>query len=1301
MSTAAKWYDLVIGLDVHLAVIPPAAVPVPFPHLFVGIVLDVLAMMLDAATEMVVGGGGQVMIDGKRPGSTGTKVLAVVNRPVVPNAMTVRTGQARGKILTGSRTVVIGGSLAARMLSGVKTCSVPVDVMGSMILPFPSTVEIGGPEAVDGAVAIWMGIRTKWFSNLVHKVLRIKPGSRLSKLVCFLTGHPVDVVSGAVLTDAIDFELPGALPLVFERNYCSRDVNVGALGAGWAHSLEAAVFINGERLVVQLEDGRRVAHPWLEVGEEVWEAVECYSLRRTGEDEYCLTYTSGRALVFARVAEVEGGGPMVQVRDRNGNAIALEYAGGKLSWVVDSAGRRLRFVHDEAGRLTGVGYQRAGGVVELVGFEFDGEGRLAAVRDAAGRPFSYTYRGGVLVRETNRNGLSFHFEYDWHHPHGRCTRTWGDGGILERRLTYDEHRRVTVVDDSRGGRVHYFGNAAGLVDRMIDAEGGEWRYEWDPESLRKIAEVDPLGHRQAWEYDGRGNLLAYVDALGHAIRGRYSKLDLPVEVIDGRGQRWGREYDGRGNLVRAVDPLGAAWEYRRDCRGDVVAVRDPLGRAVRISRDAAGQVVALTDREGHTTRFEYDECGRLMRRIGALGGETRIEWDACGRVTAVVRADRSRIGFEYDSEGNLVRRVDGLGHSWTYVYGGFNKVVSRADPLGGRVEYGYDSEENLVRVVNELGEVCTFEYDRCGQVVRAVGFDGRAQSVRYDAAGREVAVVNGRRQRVAIVRDPVGRVVEQTGSDGAWLRFAYDADGAVVEAANGECVLRYVRDACGRVMEERAGEDVVESAFDALGNRVGRRTSSGHEVFYDYDRNGALIGLRGPRRSEAPADAPDFEVRDCWRIELVRDAEGNEVARRLPGDVEVRWERDLLGRPVVQRVRRHARELLRRSYEWRAEDRLAAIHDGERGTIRYVHDVRGALIAAEHADGRVERRAFDLAGNVFRAGDRSDRVYGPGGRLLTAGAASFEYDGDGNMTRRREGDGEWRYAWDSLGQLRAANSDEFLYDALGRRIGRRGANGETRWSWDGDECVEEVREGEGRAWVLGGDALPLASVSANGEPTGRVADLAGEAIAVEEDGAVAVVWLDICGAVEGEAIGPWRWPGQYEEDGLGIFYNGFRFYDPELGVYLSQDPAWADLRAYGYVIDPLGWCDPLGLEPRAKMLREALAVLRKHETSSKELFGEDVRIGIRGSLSTGVKFSTGGPFNPRDFDVDAFVVPRKLGNGWPERLLGRKAQRKSMILEILIGEELRIIPEFAKVRLPFGFRVWKQQPSGSTMACGK
>jgi RHS repeat-associated protein len=60
---------------------------------------------------------------------------------------------------------------------------------------------------------------------------------------------------------------------------------------------------------------------------------------------------------------------------------------------------------------------------------------------------------------------------------------------------------------------------------------------------------------------------------------------------------------------------------------------------------------------------------------------------------------------------------------------------------------------------------------------------------------------------------------------------------------------------------------------------------------------------------------------------------------------------------------------------------------------------------------------------------------------------------------------------------------------------------------------------------------------------------------------------------------PFRYQGQYEDVETGLYYNRFRYYSPEEGIYLSQDPlriiGGADL--YGYVEDPNYWTDVFGL----------------------------------------------------------------------------------------------------------------------------
>jgi RHS repeat-associated protein len=67
--------------------------------------------------------------------------------------------------------------------------------------------------------------------------------------------------------------------------------------------------------------------------------------------------------------------------------------------------------------------------------------------------------------------------------------------------------------------------------------------------------------------------------------------------------------------------------------------------------------------------------------------------------------------------------------------------------------------------------------------------------------------------------------------------------------------------------------------------------------------------------------------------------------------------------------------------------------------------------------------------------------------------------------------------------------------------------------------------------------------------------------------------------VRGHAYSPIRYQGQYADDDTGLHYNRHRYYDPATGLYQSPDPIGLDggLRPYGYVQNPTGWIDPLGL----------------------------------------------------------------------------------------------------------------------------
>jgi RHS repeat-associated protein len=58
-----------------------------------------------------------------------------------------------------------------------------------------------------------------------------------------------------------------------------------------------------------------------------------------------------------------------------------------------------------------------------------------------------------------------------------------------------------------------------------------------------------------------------------------------------------------------------------------------------------------------------------------------------------------------------------------------------------------------------------------------------------------------------------------------------------------------------------------------------------------------------------------------------------------------------------------------------------------------------------------------------------------------------------------------------------------------------------------------------------------------------------------------------------------RMLGQYHDEETGLHYNRFRYYDPEAGQSVSQDPIGllSAINNYQYAPNNFAWTDPLGL----------------------------------------------------------------------------------------------------------------------------
>jgi RHS repeat-associated protein len=1265
---AAKHLDPVIGIDVHIVLIPTPAgpVPTPIPHPFVGMVFD----PLDYVPQI----GATVLVNGLPRAQAGSAVMAMP--PHIPmGGMFLKPPGNEGEVFMGSSTVVVDGepmtygALPALTCTDVgmpaparlsrksmpKTLMLPTSTVmaipgaGLVMIGGAPTISMPGPEILLGPIAKRLGKqmrkmkRLRTLAHLLHRKARVssrylnkvadrvfaklklnKSGAvrnAVSRAICTVTGHPVDVATGKLFTEFVDLELLGPLPFKLERVWYSTSTYDGPLGHGWHAPFDMALAVDREVIGVRLEDGRMALFPALAAEGQYFHTDERLTLHRDSSGYRLHNAHSGLTHYFA---SSRGGDvlPLVRLENREGHSVAFRYdERGRLREIRDAGARSWELSYHAGShriaRLIGPHPDREHERVVYVRYTYDESGNLCEVRDALEQPQRFAYAHHLLVRETNRNGLSFYFEYDGKDASARCVHTWGDGGIYDHKLHYDLARKITTVENSLGAKTQ-FEHDGSMVKRTVDAFGNTTRTKYS-DGYRIVERVDELGSKSEYAYDARGNLIVSREPEGSCAALTYDAHDLPATLIDARGGAWRWIRDDRGRIIEQVDPLGRVTTYAYD-GPMLVGTVDPAGGHTKLRYGRTGELESLIRPDGSVTRFEYDQLGRLLAVHDARGAVQRRGLDLLGRAVRVEEPDGNVRQLAYDGEGNVTRARD-RERDVRFCYQGMNRLASRSE---GRtvVRFTYDTEERLTGIVNEHGYAYRFVLGPTGQVDEERRFDGLIRKYTRDAAGRIVRIDRAGQLFSELRYDSAGRVVTVTHSDGSHESFAYDAAGALAEATNAETTVRFERDLVGRVIAEWQGEHVVRSEYDRLDRRVQLRSSLGAEQNFERNIMGDVLRV----------DAGGFEV------QISRDNLGLELERALPGGLQSRWRRDEVGRPTEHVVgRKEGQALHAVGYDWETAFRLVGQFDALRGPIAYRHDPRGKLATAAYPDGSAELRMPDAVGNLFRSEHRADRKYGPAGQLLISytpqGETHYAYDPEGNLIEKREPNGVvWRYQWNASGMLRAVTRPDgsivtFAYDALGRRIAKTYRGQTTRWIWDGNVPLHEWVEGVlisladacGVPWVTADAAIKkreaeLAWLLAQGPPTrGSVKqpltwlfdpESFTPMAKLSASGALSIVcdhlgtpvlmanhdcepvWsasLNTWGELrlyEGERLAcPFRWPGQYEDAETGLYYNRFRYYDPEAGQYTSQDPIGlaGGAALYAYVHDPLTWVDPFGL----------------------------------------------------------------------------------------------------------------------------
>jgi len=1028
---------------------------------------------------------------------------------------------------------------------------------------------------------------------------------------------PVNVATGAMVFDAIDVELPGPIPFGWVRTWYSTSQRRGPLGHGWHHSYDLALWADATgQLHLRLADGRLAIFAPLTTENDYCayhrgEQMELRPSDQLGQSGGYAVYALRERLSYyfepalASLAPI-GVQRLARIGDAHNHAIEFSYGPqGQLSSIRDSAGRTISVRSDEAGRMLALDLpasEGSTGTFTAVQYAYDAAGHLTSATDAEGHAAHFAYNARhLLTTKTFRTGASFYFEYD---AQRRCTHTWGDENYFNARFLYEEGHTV-VLEEEPATRQEYF-HHAGLVTRHVDALGQVWSWHYNAYGELELAR-DPLGQATGYDYNSRGFQVGITYPDGRRVQTQYTDQGQCAQVTDVAGGVWQWQYDGQSQLTARTDPYESTTRYEYDEQGRSAAMINVLGQTTRLRYDAQHNLAHLVTPDGNIRSRTYDALGRLVGLTNARGQVERRRYDRLGQLVEVRQPDGTAQQLAYDEEGQIVRVRDGQ-QEVELRYTPAGQLAERSQ-AGQRVRFGYDRAGRLTQLLNEAGEAYRFGLDAAGQVVEVVGFDGLTRRYEHDAAGRVRQVRRPAGRTSAYAYDAAGRVAEVVHNDTERTCYRYDPAGALIEATTEGSTVVFKRDARGRVLTETQNEHTVTSAYDVLGQRVGLTSSLGANVSLERDALGQVSQTRA----------------GSWQSVVGRDAEGLEVQRQLSGGVRTAWQYDALGRPLSQRLTVGAagRIARQRRYQWQGADQLLAIEDSEYGTSQFRYDTVGNLAGATFADGVLELRQPDAVGNLFRTAAHTDRQYGKGGQLRDAGGTRYRYDEEGNLTRKTMSDGrQWHYAWDGTGQLAKVTRPDgyaitFTYDALGRRISKRFRGRVTHWVWDGDKPLHEWHElevglGAGSiqdltTWLFEDDSFaPAAKLTSQGAQS-VVCDHLGTPLTMY-DGQGRATWemsLDSYGGVRqgrGKAQDcPFRYQGQYEDTETGLYYNRFRYYDPEAGQYISQDPASlrGGIKLYAYAHNPNSYVDEFGLLC-AEVVNQELRIKQKFPANSAE-----------------------------------------------------------------------------------------------------
>lgn len=810
------------------------------------------------------------------------------------------------------------------------------------------------------------------------------------------------------------------------------------------------------------------------------------------------------------------------------------------------------------------------------------------------RTKKHTYNGTGWILSTEESGQKngtadtikrkTDFEYD---NNGNVTREKHEDGTCKS-YGYDSMNRVSSVTDECGGITTFEYNHDGKLTKKTDPNGFASLYEYDDYNRLVKADLPPVPGKTARnvttvKYDKCGNVIEITEPDGRKTVRSYDVMNRIISetVKHGSGTEEvktekGWSYYANGSLKKEItggltdNGSSAVTSYTYDVIGRLTKKTYPDGQTEQYAKDSLDRITQITYADGNYKKLTYNSLSYVTKETDEENFITEHEYDVWGgevyrKVKTSANGTEVRTWkTEYTVFGGVKSEESGDGRAWSYKYNNRWLLSEKTDPNGIKRTVTYDGCGRITSDSRTLGSASltrSLTYDSVGFIKS--GTDGGITTA-FNLSGstynaNAYGLVTGCKTTVSSKNLPASysydegkRLKETVYPDSAKAVFGYNGIGQLKTAGNASSTTAYansgVYDTAGHLTSMKGGNSLTRTE---IWNKAKGLLSSYNWGISGKSANTLTWNNRGNITAQTKNGISYTYLYDK-KNQLKEEKKGNDKQNSWTYDETGNRKTEAKGNSTAKTITCYTKSDLVKS------DGTWYYNYDNNGNMTY----KGKTATENNGGGVFEGWTFNAtAGEVWKYEyDLCNRLvkvnHSTTGTNSLTHVTEYKYDFRDLMVCRTVGTGN------------SAVSEYFAYDSEGKLI----------YTEKGTEKHDYIYA-NGKLWceiVMKGTAKTTYY---------HHTDHLGTTVCIT-DSSGSVVWeceKEAFGTVKDKTDSSFtpNFTGKLLDLNTGLYYFNARWYDSDMGRFITEDPARDGRNWFVYCgNNPICFTDPNGLWER-------------------------------------------------------------------------------------------------------------------------